>query len=246
MSLPLTLVALTLLWAGAAAAQPGYFEPDPALACQQNKLVAQEALANCLERNAAQLLTGAAGQATQCMNRFSAALKQIDGIAAREGTSCRYVDNGDGTVYDWNHGLTWEKKTGTVGEQADPSDPHNVNNTYTWSSNSSGDPNGTVFTSFLSMLNDSTSSGGCFANHCDWRLPSVEELIGLINPPCGTRLPCIDPIFGPTRSSNYWSDTTPPVPVPGFVWAVDFQDGTQGIFLKNGPLFYVRAVRTGF
>ena len=42
-----------------------------------------------------------------------------------------YTDNGDGTVSD-SCGLTWEQKTGTPDGSANPSDPHDVNNNYTW------------------------------------------------------------------------------------------------------------------
>jgi hypothetical protein len=42
----------------------------------------------------------------------------------------QFVDNGDGTVTDHLTGLQWEKKTGTVGNVANPNDPHDVNTTY--------------------------------------------------------------------------------------------------------------------
>ena len=94
-------------------------------------------------------------------------------------------------------------------------DIHCVNNTYTWSSASP--PDGTLFTDFSARINKalSTSADGstvadvCFAGHCDWRAPNIAELktILLAQFPCGTS-PCIDPIFGPTQASNYWSSTT--------------------------------------
>ena len=158
-------------------------------------------------------------------------------------TTARYVDNGDGTVTDTQTGLMWEQKVAGSGF------PHGVDLLFKWSSTGT-DPDGGAFTSFLGALNNCTSADGSsvtggFASHCDWRLPSIVELqtILLAPFPCGTS-PCIDPIFGPTAASNYWSSTT----VAGFpadAWFVDFEnDG--GVFpgFKPGTGF-VRAVRGG-
>jgi len=73
-------------------------------------------------------------------------------------TTLRFVDNGDGTVTDNETGLIWEKKTGTVGTAVNCatttcSDPHDVNNTYTWSSSGTA-ADGRAFTDFLSRRCD--------------------------------------------------------------------------------------------
>ena len=100
----------------------------------------------------------------------------------------RFTDNGDGTVTDHQTGLIWEKKT-----PAGSGGVHDVNNKYTWcASGDTGCPSlsnladGTVFTVFLATLNngandkiggsDDSPITGYFANHCDWRLPSIVEL----------------------------------------------------------------------
>ena len=51
---------------------------------------------------------------------------------------------------------------------------HDKDNTYSWSAGGAGfwAADGTAFTTFLPVLN----SGGCFAGHCDWRLPTLSEL----------------------------------------------------------------------
>jgi uncharacterized protein DUF1566 len=55
------------------------------------------------------------------------------------------------------------------------------------------------------------NGGECFARHCDWRLPTVEELETIVDDTQGC---CIDPIFGPTiatpefQFNSYWSSTT--------------------------------------
>src|SRR5262249_49071063 len=58
-----------------------------------------------------------------------------------------------------------------------------------------------------------TPSGGCFAGHCDWRLPSISELQTIKDPSapgCEVDGACIDPVFGPTRAFYYWSATSTP------------------------------------
>ena len=178
----------------------------------------------------------------------------------------RFVDNGDGTVTDNHTGLQWEKKTGTYSRVVDChettcSDPHNVNNTYQWCLNANDDahcdhpgqpPDGGAFTDFLIRLN----TAPCFAGHCDWRLPSEEganfpyagakelESILLTPAPCDTR-PCIDPVFGPTAESAYWSATTiVRVDNPTGAWIVSFDHGSVNYSFKDLS-FHVRAVRTG-
>jgi hypothetical protein len=95
-----------------------------------------------------------------------------------------------------------------------------------------------------------------FAGHGDWRLARENGLsfiggerelgsILLMSFPCDTS-PCIDPIFGPTIPSIYWTATTkgPNGPTrPSDAWFVGFGDGGWGDAGKWGPL-YVRAVRT--
>ena len=129
-------------------------------------------------------------------------------------SATRFVDNGDGTVTDTQTGLMWEQKD-SLDNTANYSDPHDADNTYTWSSSGAA-PDGTAFTEFLAALNNGTSSDGtattgCFANHCDWRLPTVVELRGILDltaTGCGSGSPCIDPAFGPTQSGDYWSAST--------------------------------------
>jgi hypothetical protein len=162
----------------------------------------------------------------------------------------RYVDNGDGTVTDHQTGLQWEQKTTTVGSGVNLADPHDVDNLYTWSAGGGGTtfPDGTVFTDFLTKLNGVSSDGvtltGCFAGHCDWRLPTIVELQTILLAPfeCGTS-PCIDPVFGPTVADFYWSATTDATSANN-AWYVSFGNGYVD-FDSEGSSGYVRAVRAG-
>jgi hypothetical protein len=161
------------------------------------------------------------------------------------------VNNGDGTLTDNQTGLMWELETSACGGEITC-----VNNQYTWSSSGTA-ADGTLFTNFLASLNggDYTSpaagqdvSNGptaCFANHCDWRIPTIAELNTIIEtsaPGCGSGSPCIDPAFGPTQGSYYWSSSSLPPP-PGSAWGINFFSGYVGNAGKAGDDLYARAVR---
>ena len=114
-------------------------------------------------------------------------------------------------------------------------------------------PDGAAFTGFLASLNDCTSSDGTtltggFAGHCDWRLPSIVELAGIVDPSapgCSTQTgPCIDQtVFGPTVAGSYWSATTLATG-PDFAWFVGF--GSEFVLnIDKTNDFYVRGVRSG-
>jgi Protein of unknown function (DUF1566) len=156
----------------------------------------------------------------------------------------RFKNCGDGTVFDKTTGLMWEKKQ-TCSEAVDHRNPHCYLNTYSWSAASPWiAPTGTLYTDFLAKLNlvftdDSTKT--CFANHCDWRIPTLAELKTIVS--C-TTVPCIDSIFGPTQASSYWSSTSY-AGSPADARGVDFSgDGFVGAGSGSDSNF-VRAVRGG-
>jgi hypothetical protein len=102
----------------------------------------------------------------------------------------------------------------------------------------------TTIWDWVDQVNDVT-----FAGHTDWRLASVNqegevaelETILLEPYPCGTS-PCIDPIFGPTAASVYWSSTT--YSNPDGAWYVHFRSGGV-VYVSKYIDDYVRAVRGG-
>lgn len=206
----------------------------------------------------------------KCATTFVTAWQKLEDKAAKAGAPCpandttirdqtdaythrvaalvggnRFVDNGDGTVTDQQTGLQWEKKTTAVGSGTNYADPHDVDNIYKWNL-TYGDttPNGTVFTDFLDKLNGGLGANTCLARHCDWQLPTADELrtILLDAYPCGAS-PCIDPIFGPTVAFYYWSTTTI-ASNPILTWVVYFDNGSV-YFARKDYTNYVRAVRAG-
>lgn len=214
---------------------------DPTIKCQQAKLKAQGKLKSCLAKSASGVLAGKVDGSATCHAKFGEALSKADQKAAAAGTSCRFMNNGDGTVSDLDSGLIWEKKDDLGGV-------HDKDNTYSWTTGSPYGPTGTVFTTFLYNLNGQTSNDGsntvtsCFTGHCDWRLPTVQELQGILVAGCATD-PCIDPTFGATRSDTHWTATTHSS-AAGSVWFVSFYDGL--VFYGNKSInVYVRAVRGG-
>lgn len=159
----------------------------------------------------------------------------------------RFVDNGDGTICDQQTGLMWEKKNAADGIP-DLTNPHDTDNTYTWTSDADGDntnPDGTVFTDFLAQLNGELAATGDteqLGGYNNWRLPTYGEWKTILD--CDAHSNCLDPIFGPSESDYYWSSTTGSLPPRNDVWVANFIDGRDGTLGKRVDS-YVRAVRDG-
>ncbi len=175
-----------------------------------------------------------------------------DGLAC--GTGCvfdtsgcsatRYDDTGLGSVIDHETGLEWQK-TDDAGGLTDK------DNEYTWSAADPWEaPTGTAFTEFLGGLNGGTAGSGsgpttgCYAGHCDWRMPVIEELTTIVD--CSFGNPCIDQsAFGPTVASPYyWSSSSRGIP-PASAWGVFFDFGFAFNATKDASDGRVRAVRGG-
>lgn len=173
----------------------------------------------------------------------------------------RFVDNGNGTISDLQTGLQWEQKVDgewcatqcarLVEDRFDPC-TRCWNALFSWTGSGRHLPDGTVFTIFLPTLNacarSKLDSGPGFAGHCDWRLPSIDELETIVDPRapgCGDDVhACIPPIFGPTEPRSYVTLTIEPGGRSiDQVWFVDFGDGVSGAADQSYE-YSVRAVRT--
>jgi len=159
--------------------------------------------------------------------------------------------NRDGTLTDNQTGLMWEMQTSACSGEVTC-----YTNPYSWSGSGSA-ADGRLFTVFIAGLNGgdyyspsagqdvSAGPGSCFANHCDWRIPTFAELQTIIDLGCNSGSPCIDPAFGPTQPSDYWSSSAL-AGDPNFAWYVDFGVGdVGGGFFSKRVGSYARAVRSG-
>jgi hypothetical protein len=137
-------------------------------------------------------------------------------------------------------GLIWEAKQQADGAK-DYSNPSDADNTYDWCSSDPADGDygscaGNDTEDFLALLNN----GSGFAGHTDWRLPTIKELLTLID--WGRVNPAVSTTYFPQVAlADYWSATTD---LYGGAWSVNFQTGRDGILSKFDS-YYVRAVRGG-
>jgi hypothetical protein len=207
-------------------------------ACLAKKRTAWRTLRKCQASEDVKRLGGKAADPGKCQTAFDLTLAKIDDKAAEAAIACRYGDDGGLTVTDYDTGLMWEKKDGTVGGICFfPADAvhHCVNSVFYWDSAqayvASTSPANLVVLPFL-------------ADHADWRLPTIAELMGIFDPGapgCGTGNACIDPIFGATVPSVYFSSTTAADDSNG-AWCVSFGTGDVARCAKDFQ-FAVRAVR---
>jgi Protein of unknown function (DUF1566) len=181
----------------------------------------------------------ATGQ-TACWDSFGSSISCTDtgqDGELKKGAARSYTDNGDGTITDNVTGLEWERLT-------DDGSINDKDNFYTWAG------------AFGKIATLSTTP--CFAAHCDWRLPNINEIQTLVEH--GRVSPAIDPAFSNGTSSftnsfgfinftpsvSYWSSIT--CQDCAFfalsAWMVDFNAGFVGAGDKRGG-GYVRAVRGG-
>jgi hypothetical protein len=215
--------------------------------CLAQKQKAWGGLRQCEAGEKAKLLQSKPADLAKCTTKLLQKLAKLTAKASEAAIACRYGDNDDGTVTDYDTGLQWEQKT-------DDASVHDKDNTYAWSNGGGGftQPDGPAFNVFLGTLDNGTSSdgsatSGCFAGHCDWRLPAIAELRGIVDATqgnCGGGSgPCIDEaVFGPTVDF-YWSASTDAT-LSFAAWGVGFANGTASLGGKSSA-FSVRAVRSG-
>jgi hypothetical protein len=136
------------------------------------------------------------------------------------GVHAAFMDNDNGTVSDTSTGLIWQQDTARDGQgNYDP---------MTWEE-------------ALAYCESRTLGG-----HTDWRLPTIKELLSLVDYTRYNPAMINTTYFLNTVSSYYWSSTTY-AKCTYYAWGVDFSDGHV---LNSGSKcedyhYYVRAVRGG-
>lgn len=160
-----------------------------------------------------------------------------------------YTDNSDGTVTDNITGLMWTKCSMGANSAIDSS------------SNCSS-----VHTAYINSTAETSCSSLVLAGHSDWRLPTVPELISIVNygkVAGSNNNPAIDDTFFPGTEYNdgrkdgiqdlfismnstkqYWTRTSHYYAFYGqpLYTAINFDDGLMKIALGTDA-FYVRCVR---
>jgi len=83
-----------------------------------------------------------------------------------------------------------------------------------------------------------------FGGQSDWRLPTVKELVSIVNRGCFN--PSINTAYFPNTQPQYHWSSTPDAMNPAYAWSVTFEDGTAtDIYPDPDDFAYVRAVRGG-
>jgi hypothetical protein len=246
----LTIAACaTLLWAGTALATP----PTAQELCDNARITAWKVYTSCIDsvvaKEAKGVLFDQFAAFAKCryayFKKWTTTFQATKFVGSTCGAGDRFTDNGT-TVTDNLTKLVWEKKTQDLSV-------HDEGNTYSWSTGSSENGNGTAFTTFLAGYGTGLNIAG-FAGTYDWRLPTLAELQTIVNGfsctgpgmghtcSCGF-VPCINLDFSPTQSNYYWSATTYQHVSTG-AWVVGFELGDVGPAAKAETV-YVRAVRGG-
>jgi hypothetical protein len=228
-----------VLWAGRSYAQPPGCSPiaQNLGMCQDNLAVCEDDLAQC--EADFQIFPGD-GYTDPSYDTIG------------HGPALSYTDNGDGTFTDNNTGYMWEIKDNNNGV-------HDVDNTYTWSTGTPWNADGTLFTNFLFTLNNTCQNdetvdcstngdadcvevgGSCgFAGFRDWCIPNVKKLQSIVD------YTMVDPatsVPGLTTAYFYWSSTSAGGGSDAdSAWVVELYFGGVYNNSKNYPLS-ARAVR---
>ena len=142
-------------------------------------------------------------------------------------------------VRDNHTGLVWEVKTTDGGI-------HNESNTYRWGGKTAllTGTFGTRYNDWDTLV-DGSNAGSGLCGFTDWRVPSREELLSIVN--YNQAWPVIDTAyFSNTVGGNYWS-ASPVAGDSGLAWGVDFDNGyvTFKYRSRYNVSYRVRLVRGG-
>jgi len=209
--------------------------------CFSQRLKAWGSLRKCQRQEEAKTIQGRSADPAKCQAAFDRKAEMLRAEAAASAVPCRYRDNGDNTVTDFDTGLMWVRQ---VAFDGNPS-PFilDADDTFPWQ----------TAAETAAKLAGTSASGTTIipvpgnGSYTDWRLPTIVELAGIVDPGapgCRSSGACIDPIFGGTAPRDYWSATRA-LNGPSPVAFVDFFNGAIEFSNPLGDL-HAREVRSAF
>jgi hypothetical protein len=137
----------------------------------------------------------------------------------------RYIDHGNGTVTDTKTALMWKQCPEGLGGGGCTTNT-GEKRTYTWKE---------------AIL---LTNGYSFANHDDWRLPNIKELLSLV-----TRnhidAGIINRKFFPNTSNGRFWSSSPYINNNSYTWVLEFLRGTVIYNKRDAANLEVRLVRGG-
>lgn len=209
--------------------------------CFANRLRAFGSLRKCQRSEEAKAVQGRSGDLAKCQATFDRKVERLRAQAASAAVPCRFRDNGDNTVTDFDTGLMWAKQFALDGVPS--SFILDADNAIPWQSAAAA----------LGSLAGTSADGATLVpmpgngSYTDWRLPTILELEGIVDmnaPGCRAGAACINPIFGPTSPHDYWG-ATKSVVGPSPAAFIDFFNGVIAFSNTVGDLHY-RPVRSAF
>jgi hypothetical protein len=209
--------------------------------CFGQRLKAWGSLRKCQRQEEAKAIQGKSADPTKCQAAFDRKAELLRAEAAASMVPCRYLDNGDNTVTDFDTGLMWVRQVAFDGMPS----PFilDADDTFLWQ----------TAAETAAKLGGTSASGTTIVpvpgngSYTDWRLPTIVELAGIVElsaPGCRSGGACIDPIFGGTSPHDYWSATralNEPSPAA-------FVDFFNGLIEFSNPVaeLHAREVRSAF
>src|SRR5262245_44714164 len=106
----LKTIGLTIIVLLTTSAETTPAAPQSKGCCEAAKIDAAGDRSLCLAKEQEKARLGKPSNPAKCETEFDQAIAMIDANAAKFAVTCRYVDNGDGTIGDLNTLLQWEKK----------------------------------------------------------------------------------------------------------------------------------------
>ena len=160
------------------------------------------------------------------MRRWGITLGMLVSVLfAMQVEAAQLLDNGNGTVTDNNTRLMWQKCS--AGQNSDRT--------------CSGTASENNWLQATENVCTALRTGG----HSDWRLPSKDELVTIVDQSAPQPGPTIKTSYFPnTIKAGYWSSTAD-ASKPGGAWLVDFVKGYVIPAVNKKNHWYVRCVRAG-